>query len=64
MTVTKSEAKRALGLQTDAELAQFFDISKQAVSQWRDDRPLPDGRQWELRARRPDVFGEGEGGNA
>lgn len=56
MDMTKKEAKSLLGFSTDAELARFFGVSKQAVSFWHEDEPLPEGRQWELRARRPDLF--------
>jgi phage terminase Nu1 subunit (DNA packaging protein) len=57
MDITKASLKTALGVATDAELAQFFDTSKQAVSQWgEDDAPLPAGRQWEVRARLPHLF--------
>lgn len=58
MDMTKTEVKFALGLATDAELARFFETSRQAVDKWPDDEPIPKGRQWELRARRPDIFGE------
>lgn len=57
MTITKASLKRALGLETDTELAQFFGTTKQAVGQWGDDdKPIPEGRQWQARALRPDLF--------
>lgn len=57
MSMTKREVKAALRIETDAELARFFGgINRQAVSQWADDQPIPEGRQWEARAKRPDVF--------
>lgn len=62
MTMTKREVKAALGIDTDAELARFFDgekpggINRWAVGQWADDEPIPAGRQWEARAKRPDLF--------
>lgn len=58
--ITKADAKRLLGLQTDVELSKWFadQPTKQAVGKWEDNAPLPDGRQWELHARRPDLFGE------
>ena len=61
--ITKLEAKRRLGLSTDVELAGWFrvPVTKQAVNAWGDNDPLPDGRQWELRAREPDLFGPTEG---
>lgn len=57
MDITKQAAKAALGIKTDTELAAFLGVTKQAVSSWGDDSPLPDGRQWQLLALRPDVFG-------
>lgn len=56
MTITKAQARAALGFTKDVELAAFFGVSKAAVCNWPEDKPLPDGRQWELRARRPDLF--------
>ena len=57
MDITKASVKRALGIETDTDLAQFFATSKQAVSQWGDDNaPLPKGRQWQAIALRPDLF--------
>ena len=56
MDMTKRAVKKALDLDTDADLARFFEIGRWAVGQWPDDEPIPDGRQWELRAKRPDLF--------
>lgn len=56
MDMTKAAVKKALGFTTDAELSRFFGISRWAVGQWPENEPIPEGRQWELRARRPDVF--------
>jgi hypothetical protein len=56
MDMTKTAVKKALGLETDAELARFFGISRWAVGQWPADEPIPEGRQWELRARKPALF--------
>lgn len=66
MEMTKREVKAALGIETDADLARQFTppIGRWAVGQWADDKPIPNGRQWELRAKFPGVFGpapEGEG---
>lgn len=62
MEMTKQSVKKALGIETDAELARQFTppIGRWAVGQWPDDRPIPAGRQWELRAKFPDKFGQGE----
>lgn len=56
MDMTKRAIKGALGLESDAELARFFHVNRQAVGKWDEDAPIPEGRQWELRARRPDLF--------
>lgn len=57
MNITKAVLKERLGVETDAELAEFFGTSKQAVSQWgADDVPIPAGRQWQAMAKRPDLF--------
>lgn len=56
MDMTKAAIKDALGIATDAALAEFFGIERQAVFAWKDDKPIPRGRQWELRAKRPDLF--------
>lgn len=56
MDITKRQAKEALGIETDAGLARFFGILRQAVAQWKEDEPLPQARQWELRAKRPRLF--------
>lgn len=58
MNITKRKIKESLGLKTDVEVAAFFGTSKQAVGAWGDDESLPEGRQWQAIALRPDVFGE------
>lgn len=60
MDMTKRAVKAALGIETDAQLARQFTppIGRWAVGQWPDDKPIPVGRQWELRAKHPDVFGQ------
>ncbi|MCC8492317.1 hypothetical protein TP46_12330 [Xanthomonas citri pv. aurantifolii] len=55
--MTKRAVKKALGLTTDAELARFFGIGRWAVGQWPQDKAMPEGRQWQAKALRPDVFG-------
>jgi hypothetical protein len=57
MNLTKPELKERLGFTTDTQVAEFFGTSKQAVHAWGDDKPLPQGRQWQAQALRPDVFG-------
>ena len=56
MNITKREAKELLDLETDAELARFFDIGRWAVGQWAEDEPMPRGRTYELVAKRPELF--------
>jgi hypothetical protein len=56
MTITKRTAKEALGIQTDADLARVLRIKRQALTKVADNDPLPEGRQWQLRAIRPDLF--------
>jgi hypothetical protein len=56
MDMTKRAVKEALAFETDADLARFFGIGRWAVGQWDEDKPIPEGRQWELRAKRPDLF--------
>lgn len=58
MDITKAQAKAAIGITLDTEFAAWFrdQPSKQAVSQWKDDEALPSSRQWELRARLPELF--------
>jgi hypothetical protein len=54
--MTKRQVKFALRCDTDADLARIFDIGRWAVGQWEEDKPIPDQRQWELRARFPTLF--------
>lgn len=54
--ITRRSAREALGT-NDAGLARFFGVSPSAVSQWGEDDPLPIARQWQARAKRPDIFG-------
>jgi len=56
MDMTKAAVKAALGFKTDAELARFYETTRQAVDKWPEDEPIPRARQWELRARRPELF--------
>lgn len=58
MDITKGQAKAELGITTDAELARLLGITKQAVGRFgSDDDTLPKGRQWQLMARWPELFG-------
>jgi hypothetical protein len=55
--ISKQELRAALGVETDAEVAAFFDISPAAVSQWGEDAPIPELRQLQAAQREPDRFG-------
>ncbi len=57
MNMTKRAVREALGGK-DADVARFFGVTAGAVSQWPDDELLPEGRQWQARALRPDLFGD------
>lgn len=59
MDMTKRAVKKALGIETDAALAREFSppIGRWAVGQWQEDEPIPEVRQWQLRARYPHTFG-------
>lgn len=63
MDTTKRELRSALGFTKDRELAEFFGISKAAISKWPEDGPLPEGRIWQARARRPDAFAANDAEN-
>ena len=56
MELTKTNVKHVLGVTSDFELARLFGIGRWAVGQWPDNKPIPEGRQWELRAKHPDKF--------
>lgn len=58
MNMTKREVREALGFTLDKELAAFFGLGKAAISAWNEDDPIPEGRQWQARALRPDLFGD------
>jgi hypothetical protein len=59
MELTKRQIKVALGIETDADLSRFFGIGRWAVGQWQDDQPIPALRQYEAKAKRPDLFNAG-----
>lgn len=58
MDMTKREVRAALGFTLDKELAEFFGVGKAAVSNWPEDEPLPEVRQWQACALRPDIWPE------
>lgn len=53
--ITKRQLRRALGVEVDSAVAEFFGISASAVSQWGDDEPLPEKRQLQLALHHPDL---------
>lgn len=57
MDMTKRAVREALGFTRDRQLAEFFGVGKAAVSNWPEDEALPEVRQWQAKALRPDVFG-------
>ncbi len=52
----KRQVRMRLGLETDAELARLFGISRSAVSQWPRDYPIPPLRRYMLQQRYPSLF--------
>lgn len=58
MNMTKRQIREALGCTLDKELAEFFGLGKAAISAWGEDETIPEGRQWQARALRPDVIPE------
>ena len=56
MNMTKRNIRQTLGYIKDKELAQFFGLGKAAISAWPEDELIPEGRQWQARAMRPDLF--------
>lgn len=53
--ITKRELRQALCMDTDAEVADFFQISASAVSQWGMDQAIPELRQLQAERIRPDL---------
>ena len=64
MNMTKPEVRKALGLETDSQLADKLGVTRSAISQWPDDAPIPMPRQWQLKAMHPDIFGDQRHGQA
>lgn len=57
MNITKRLIKERLGFTTDVQIAEFFGVTKQAVGRWGgDDDVIPEGKQWQVRAMRPELF--------
>jgi len=47
--LTKRSAKKLIGVKTDAGLARFLKITKQAVNKWGEDDPIPRLRGFEIK---------------
>lgn len=59
MNITKRLIKERLGFTTDVQIAEFFGVTKQAVGRWGDDdAAIPEGKQWQVRAMRPELFAD------
>lgn len=56
MAITKAALRRKLNFRYDSELARFFGITQGALAQWGEDDPIPQQREWQARALRPDLF--------
>lgn len=49
--MTKKEAKKLLGVKTDADLARKLNITSQAVARWGEqDADIPEQRRWQIEA--------------
>ena len=57
MNMTKREVREALGFTLDKQLAEFFGVGKGAVSNWHEEDPIPEVRQWQAKALKPALFG-------
>ena len=44
MKITKKKAKTLLGISSDAELARRLGVTRQALTQWRDKKSIPQKR--------------------
>ena len=53
--MTKRDVLSSLNL-NEIQLAELLGVTRSAVNQWPTDDPIPLGRQYELKAKRPDVF--------
>ena len=55
MNITKRMIREAVGGR-DVDVARFFNVTRGAVAQWGENDPLPEGRQWQARAKLPEKF--------
>jgi hypothetical protein len=56
--LTKLQIMGVLGFTKQVELADYFQISEQAVSQWPDEEPIPELRELQARQRDQSKFDE------
>lgn len=54
--LTKKFVREQLGLENDAALARLFKVSRAAVAQWEEDKPLPETRRIWLHLHMADKF--------
>lgn len=57
-SITKRQLRDRLGLKNDAALADFLEITRSAVYQWDEDKPVPELRLLQAFRRRPSAFPE------
>lgn len=56
--ISKKNLRERLRLNTDADLAGYFRISRAAVAQWGEDDPVPELRLFQAMKRDPAAFPE------
>lgn len=52
--MTKADAIQKAG--SIANLARILGITTNAISNWSDEKDIPEGREWQLKALRPEWF--------
>ncbi|MBE5272136.1 hypothetical protein [Stenotrophomonas sp. B2] len=56
MNPTLTEAKSALGIETNAEFARFLGLPRQSMTGRDEGKPIPDAWCWKAAQKRPDLF--------
>ena len=56
MNPTLTEAKSALGIETNAEFARFLGLPRQSMTGRDEAKPIPDAWCWKAAQKRPDLF--------
>lgn len=54
--MTKADAIKKAG--SIANLARILGITTNAISNWPDEKPIPKGREWQLKVLRPEWFSQ------